>query len=75
DAGVATRDAALAFGLHFVPLSEERYDLVIPRASLDDPRVERWLDALTSRAVRIELDALGYDVTHAGDRVAEIGAA
>jgi len=29
DVGVATRDAAIAFGLGFVPLAEERYDLVV----------------------------------------------
>ncbi|HMU38253.1 MAG TPA: substrate-binding domain-containing protein [Pseudomonadota bacterium] len=32
DAGIASRDAALAFGLSFFPLAEERYDLVIPRS-------------------------------------------
>ncbi|MCK6552186.1 helix-turn-helix domain-containing protein [Myxococcota bacterium] len=74
DAGIATRDAALAFGLDFVPLAEERYDLALPKAALDDARVTRLLDAVTSLAVRRELSALGYDCDAAGQRVAEIAA-
>ena len=72
DVGVATRDAALAFGLRFVPLAEERYDLVIPHALMRDPRIERLLDVLVSQASRRELDALGYDVESTGCRVAEV---
>lgn len=75
DTGVATRDAALAFGLRFVPLAEERYDLVIPRPLMCDARVERLLDVLASRAGRRELESLGYDVSAAGRRVAEVRSA
>jgi putative molybdopterin biosynthesis protein len=75
DVGVATRDAALAFGLDFVPLAEERYDVVVPRAELADPRLQRLLDTMTTAAYRRELSALGYDVQACGDRVADIGSA
>lgn len=75
DVGVATRDAAMAFGLSFVPLAEERYDLVISRPDLADPRLQRLLDTMTTAAYRRELSALGYDVRACGDRVADIGAA
>jgi putative molybdopterin biosynthesis protein len=75
DAGIATRDAALAFGLAFVPLAEERYDLVVPQGELGDPRLTRLLEVMTSGAFRRELSSLGYDVTQCGDRVAEIAAA
>jgi molybdate-binding protein len=75
DAGVATRDAALAYGLHFVPLAEERYDLLIPQQLLDDARVQRLLDTLTTAPYRQELAALGYDVRNCGQRVAELSAA
>jgi putative molybdopterin biosynthesis protein len=75
DAGIATRDAALAFGLDFVSLAEERYDLALPLALLSDARLQRWFDALTSAAVRRELSALGYDVRQSGARVAEVHAA
>jgi molybdate-binding protein/DNA-binding XRE family transcriptional regulator len=75
DVGVATHDAAIAFGLHFVPLAEERYDLVLSPTSLRDPRVERLLETMTSAPLRRELTALGYDVRSCGDRVAELPAA
>lgn len=75
DAGVASRDAALALELRFVPLVEERYDLVLPTALLGDARIERLFDVLASKAMRADLDALGYDVTAAGQRVAEVAAA
>jgi molybdate-binding protein/DNA-binding XRE family transcriptional regulator len=75
DAGVATRDAALAFGLRFLPLAEERYDLVVPSASVGDPRLARLFDVLVSAEFRRELTALGYDMEPAGRRVAEVHAA
>jgi len=74
DVGVATRDAAMAFGLRFIPLAEERYDLVVPRSLLADRRIERLFDVLGSSAVRRELSSLGYDMAHSGERVAEVSA-
>ncbi len=74
DVGVATRDAAMAFGLRFIPLAEERYDLVVPRSLLADPRIERLFDVLVSSAARRELSALGYDTARSGERVAEVSA-
>ena len=61
DVGVATRLAAESRGLHFLPLSEERFDLVLPRGALDDERIGWLVDALASRTFRRELSALrGY---------------
>ncbi len=75
DMGVATRDTAIAFDLGFIPILEERYDLVIPLAAMQDPRVQRLLDVLTTGAFRRELSSLGYDPSSSGDHVAEIHAA
>lgn len=75
DAGLATRDVALAYDLDFVPVSEERYDLTLPTAGLGDARLQRLFDALTSAAFRRDLTALGYDARPAGDRVGEVQAA
>ena len=75
DAGIATRDAALAFGLPFVPIAEERYDLVVPLDELNDPRMARLFDVMTAAPLRRELSSLGYDVGQCGDRVTEILAA
>lgn len=75
DVGVATRDAAEALGLGFVPLTEERYDLAVSSEGLGDPRLARLFDVLSSRAFRRELGALGYDVSEAGRRAADVGVA
>lgn len=66
DAGIATRDVAIAQGLGFVPLAEERIDLVIPTDLLADPRLECLLDTLSAHAARRELEALGYDTRESG---------
>lgn len=75
DVGVATRDAAIGFDLGFMPLAEECYDLAIPVAGLEDTRIQRLLDVMTSAEFRRELTSLGYDVRSCGERVAEISAA
>ncbi len=75
DVGVATWDAASAYSLRFVPLVEERFDLIVPTGLLGDVRVERLLDVLCSAAARQELASLGYDVRDAGKRVAWSAAA
>jgi putative molybdopterin biosynthesis protein len=74
DVGIATADAAHAFGLRFVPLADERYDLIIPSALLTDVRLARLFDMLASQAFRRDLDALGYDTTRAGQTVAQVRA-
>jgi len=75
DVGIATRDAALSFGLAFVPLAEERYDLVVPSDELGDPRLVRLFEVMATGAFQRELSSLGYDVEKCGERVAEIHAA
>lgn len=75
DAGIASRDSALEAGLGFLPLTEERYDLVVPSEGLGDARIARLFDALCSSGFRKELATLGYDVRSCGDRVAELPAA
>jgi putative molybdopterin biosynthesis protein len=72
DAGLATRDVAIMYGLEFVPIAEERYDLVVPMDSLSDARIERLLDTLLTSGLRRELSSLGYDMSASGQRVAEL---
>lgn len=75
DVGIATQDAALVFGLPFIPLARERYDLAIPLDALTEPRLLRMLDTLSTATFRRELTSLGYDTGPSGERVAEIRAA
>lgn len=75
DTGVASRDAALAFGLAFVTLAEERYDLAVPSPALADRRIAHFFDVLASAAFRREISAIGYDARCAGERVGDVRAA
>lgn len=71
DCCVATRAAARVFGLDFVPLVSERYDLVIRKQHLALPAVQLLLDTLNRTAFRRELEGLGgYDTSGAGKQMA-----
>ncbi len=71
DTGVAVRAAAIALGLDFVPLGQERYDLVIPNHFLDDDAVGELLAALRRPGLQRQIEALGgYDVTSMGSQPA-----
>jgi putative molybdopterin biosynthesis protein len=68
DCGIATRSAARAFGLNFVPLATERYDLVVRRQYAKLPAVQAVLDGLNRAAIRRKLEILaGYDTSHTGE--------
>jgi molybdate-binding protein/DNA-binding XRE family transcriptional regulator len=71
DCCVATRAAARVFGLDFIPLISERYDLVIRKQHIALPGVQLLLDTLNRTAFRRELEGLGgYDTSGAGKRMA-----
>lgn len=68
DCCIATHSAARAFGLAFLPLATERYDLVVRRQYLRMPAVEALLDLLNRAAIRRKLEMLaGYDTSHTGE--------
>lgn len=67
DAGLAIEAVAQQYRLGFVPLVEERYDLVIWRRSVFEPAVQKLLafgrsDAFKARATQLG----GYDVSGFG---------
>ena len=71
DCCVATSSAARVFGLDFVPLATERYDLVMRKERLELASVERLLDTIAQAAFRRELETLcGYDARDAARRIA-----
>jgi putative molybdopterin biosynthesis protein len=73
DAGPGIMAVARALGLDFLPLQEERYDLVIPLEFLNASAVQAMLDVAVSRPFQAELAALGgYDSSRAGTVVAEL---
>jgi putative molybdopterin biosynthesis protein len=70
DCCIATRAAARVFGLGFIPLLSERYDLAIRRQHLDMPGIQAVLDTLSRSNYRRELESLGgYDTRAAGQRL------
>jgi molybdate-binding protein/DNA-binding XRE family transcriptional regulator len=68
DLGMGVRSAANLLGLEFIPLQEERYDLVIPTKYLKvHPGLILFLDTLVSRPFRREMEAMGgYDTRETG---------
>ena len=71
DAGVASEPAAQAYDLGFVPLADERFDLVLPGAHLGSREVQGLLKVLTSPWLLAQLASLpGYDAAACGERMA-----
>ncbi|PKB72325.1 MAG: hypothetical protein BZY87_00600 [SAR202 cluster bacterium Io17-Chloro-G6] len=67
DVGIGVKAAAVAMGLDFLPLEEERYDLVIPNHFLDEGPVQVLLDLLRSTPLHRRVESLGgYDVSGMG---------
>lgn len=67
DCCIATRAAAQAFELDFIPLKSERYDLVMRRRILQLPAVQSFLDVLQLATLRRQLEVFaGYDTTVTG---------
>lgn len=68
DATIGIQAAAREYQLDFIPLFEERYDLIIPeeRAKLVGP----LLDHLQTASFRRELNTLtGYNTAHSGEQI------
>jgi molybdate-binding protein len=59
--GVSSEPAALTYGLHFIPLAAERFDLVIPAKLAPSREVQGLLKVLTSPWLLTQLASLpGY---------------
>jgi putative molybdopterin biosynthesis protein len=75
NAGVSSRQVSgfHQLGLDFLPMQEERYDLVIPVEFLNAAAVQAVLDIAVSRPFQEELETLGgYNSARAGTVVAEL---
>jgi putative molybdopterin biosynthesis protein len=68
DAAIGLQAAASQAGLDFIPLFQERYDIVIPREQ-SEPMLP-LLETLQTRAFRQDVASLnGYDTTHTGEQI------
>ena len=68
DAAIGLQAAAHQHGLDFLPLFEERYDLVLPREN--EALLSPLLDYLQTGDFRSELNSLtGYNAAHSGEQI------
>lgn len=67
DAGMAIYASARALDLDFIPVAEERYDLVIPESGWDDSKLRLLREIIVSETFRQTVTSLGgYDVSESG---------
>ncbi len=73
DTGLGIAAAAQALELDFIPLFQERYDLVIPVQHYDSALLKPLLELLQDPNFRQAVAAMpGYDIKHMGNLVAEL---
>jgi putative molybdopterin biosynthesis protein len=69
--GLGIHAAAAALELDFIPLFQERYDLIIPKKHYQDPKLQPLLELLHDSAFQQAVKELpGYDITPMGKRFA-----
>jgi molybdenum cofactor synthesis domain-containing protein len=67
DVGLAIYPVSRIFGLDFIPLMEEEYDLLVTKGFSKDPRFELLMELLTSPQFASRLDELGgYNTKDSG---------
>jgi len=67
DAGMGVLAAAKALDLDFIPLAEERYDLIIPAEIMETEKIQKLLEVIRSDKFKGEVRKLGgYDVKETG---------
>ena len=70
DAGMGIYSAAKLYGLDFLPICVEEYDLLIPDHAFDSPMVQRLLEVLKSAQFRDRLTEMGgYTLDRPGELI------
>ena len=70
DAGMGIYSAAKLYGLDFLPVCIEEYDLLIPDFAYDTPLIRQMLDTMKSDEFKARLDALGgYTLEGIGEEI------
>jgi molybdenum cofactor synthesis domain-containing protein len=70
DTGLGIHSAAKALALDFIPVTKERYDLVIPQAYLADEKIRLLLETIRSDEFKEKTLAMGgYEVDETGNVV------
>ena len=68
DVGIGIKAAAVSNGLEFIPLGQEKYQLVVPEFQMENNfGIPKLLDLLDSSVLRNRIEQLGgYDVSTMG---------
>ncbi|MFW6409792.1 MAG: molybdopterin biosynthesis protein [Halanaerobiales bacterium] len=67
DAAPGIKAAAEALGTDFIPIREERYDLILPQSMLEDKRINRIIEIVRYEEFKKEVEDLGgYDTRDSG---------
>lgn len=67
DAAIATRAAARLLGLDFIPLTDERFDMLIPKERFFAPAIQILMEIVGSREFRAQVEEMGgYDTSESG---------
>ena len=72
DVGMGIYSAAQLYGLDFVPICIEEYDLIIPDHAWDTPHTQAMLEVLRSDAFKAKLEAMGGYTLDAPGEIIEI---
>lgn len=68
DLTLGIESAAIAYGLDFIPLTIEQYELVIPEETMENPSVQLILDTLSSDTFKTNVTLLrGYETKKTGN--------
>jgi putative molybdopterin biosynthesis protein len=74
DTGLGILAAARALHLDFVPVMQERYDVVIPSEYYESELLTPLLDLIRTDEFRAQVEALGgYDASRMGEVMADLG--
>ncbi|WP_028578995.1 molybdopterin biosynthesis protein [Desulfogranum japonicum] len=72
DVGLGIKSAARALGLDFVPLAEERYDLLIPEECIELPMIQAVLETISTDAFTTAVENMGgYSTRDTGKQVSQ----
>ncbi len=70
DAGLGILPATKAMNLDFIPVTKERYDLIIPSTHFEDEKIKKVIETVRSKRFKEEVIRLGgYDVSMTGEEL------
>lgn len=67
DVGIATIAVSKLFGLSFIPITRERFDMILDRSTFFEKGAQAFIEILNSQGFRNRVQRLGsYDFNHSG---------